>query len=116
LDDDDILTFDEFIGDMKAIVDKYNPKMIFIRMMINDELYPTPTDWKASVLKQNHVGSFNVVIRNDLWQEHIHNFATNQTGDFSFINSIFKRISPLEIYWQDKIYGKTMRVSKGDGE
>lgn len=116
LDDDDLLTSNEFVGDIRKIVLEYNPKMIFVRMMINDELYPTEMNWKQSKLHQNHVGSFNVIIRKDIWKENIHNFSTIQTGDFQFINSVFKKLSPLEIYWQDKIYGRTGKVSHGAPE
>jgi hypothetical protein len=85
-------------------------------MLINDELYPTEVVWEKSKLCPNHVGSFNVIIREDIWKQNIHYFLPIQTGDFNFINIVFSQLSPTEVYWQNKIYGKTMRVSKGSEE
>jgi len=111
LDDDDLFTSDEFVGDMKKIVEECSPGLIFVRMLINEELYPTSVVWKKEKLHQNHVGTSNVVVRNDLWQKHIERFSDSQIGDFLFINSVF--MEKPKIYWQDKLYSKTTRVSKG---
>ena len=116
LDDDDVLVSDQFIGDMKEIVDKYNPDIIFVRMLINDELYPTEMNWKKSKFYKNHIGISNIVVKNEIWQKYIHNFSAIQTGDFEFINSIFISLSSTSMYWQDKIYSKTTKVSKGEPE
>jgi hypothetical protein len=117
LDDDDIFTSNEFVGDMKAIAEKYNPQIIFVRMLINDYLFPTDVNWKKSALQRNHIGTSNVVVRNDIWQKYIHNFSSIQVGDFEFINSVFKSLPSMECsYWQDKIYSKTVRVSRGKPE
>lgn len=111
LDDDDIFISDEFVGDMKRIVMEHSPEMIFVRMLINDELYPTPMVWEKPRLYQNHIGTSNVVLRNDLWQKYIGLFTDLQVGDFVFINSVF--LSRPKIFWQDKLYSKTTRVSHG---
>ena len=114
LDDDDVLISDEFIGDMKQLVKLHNPEIIFVRMLINDELYPTEMDWKKPRLYQNHIGTSNIVVRNDLWQKYIHCFIEAQVGDFVFINEIYK--TNPRVCWQDKIYSKTVKVSKGASE
>jgi hypothetical protein len=111
LDDDDIFTSDEFVGDMKGIVAEHSPGLIFVRMLINEELYPTSVVWKRERLHQNHVGTSNVVVRNDLWQKYIERFSDSQVGDFLFINSVF--MEKPKIYWQDKLYSKTTRISHG---
>jgi len=116
LDDDDVFISDEFIGDMKEIVDKFNPSIIFVRMLINDELYPTEMNWLKNKLYKNHIGVSNIVIRNDIWQEYIHTFSTIQTGDFEFINNVFTSLPISDIFWSDKLYTKTTRVSKGESE
>lgn len=114
LDDDDLFTSDEFVGDMKKIVAEHSPGLIFVRMLINEELYPTPVVWKKERLHQNHIGTSNVVVRNDLWQKHIERFSDSQIGDFLFINSVF--MEKPKIYWQDRLYSKTTRVSHGQAE
>lgn len=115
LDDDDIFISDEFVGDMKEIAKQNNnPGIIFIRMMINDELYPTSVDWKVNKLYPNHIGMTNFVIREDLWKKYIYNLTEIQIGDFNFINTVFKTNPTM--YWQDKIYSKTTRVSRGANE
>ena len=114
LDDDNTLVSDDFAGDMKELVQKYNPDIIFIRMLIEGILYPTPLVWKASELTNDHVDTSCVVIRNNLWQENIIHFISVQIGDFWFINTIFK--TKPKIYWQDKIYCKAEKSSSGKPE
>ena len=111
LDDDDIFISDEFVGDMKRIVEEHSPEMIFVRMLINEELYPTSVVWEKPRLHQNHIGTSNVVLRNDLWQRYISMFSDIQVGDFVFINSVF--LSRPKMFWQNKLYSKTTRVSRG---
>jgi hypothetical protein len=115
LDDDDILTSDEFVGDMKKIVeDNRFPGIVFLRMMINDTLYPTEHCWGKDKLVVCHVGSFNLVMRSDLWQENIQYFSDQRIGDFLFFDSVMQK--KPSVYWQDKLYGGTQRVSRGKAE
>jgi hypothetical protein len=113
LDDDDMLTSTELVGDMKRIVDDKSPDVVFIRMLINGVLYPTDVCWGKGVTVC-HVGSFNLVIKRDLWLDNIDNFSDRRIGDFQFFDSIMKK-SPV-VYWQDKLYGGTQRVSHGQAE
>jgi len=115
LDDDDVLVTDDFVSDMKKIAkENDNPGMIFVRMWISDHTYPTHVDWKVPKLTINHIGTSCVVVRNDLWKEKIKNFLQRKAGDFFFIESIFN--SKPTIFWQDKFYSKTMKVSHGKPE
>jgi hypothetical protein len=116
LDDDDVFISNKFVEDLKSIVQKQpNVGMIFVRMYINGENYPTDMVWKKDVLFQNHIGTSNVVVRNDLYQKYIQCFFAMQTGDFQFINTVFK--SKTEVYWRDDVvYTKTLRVSRGQAE
>jgi len=116
LDDDDIFISDEFVGDIKKIVKENNrPGIIFVRMLINDSLLPTTNlVWGKDILYKHHIGTSCFVMRNDLWQDNIHLFSATQIGDFDFINCVFEK-KPT-VFWQDKIYSKTLRVSRGSDE
>ncbi len=115
LDDDNVFLTDDFVENIKTIVrENNNPGLIFVRMLLNEELYPTSVDWKVDKLHPNHIDTANVVVRSDLWHKYIHCFAEIQTGDFLFIDNVFK--SNPTVYWQDKVYSRTMRVSGGKPE
>jgi len=115
LDDDNILITDDFVSDMKKIArENDNPGLIFVKMWINDCYYPTNVDWKASKLTINHIDTACVVVRHDLWNAHIKNFLQRKAGDFFFIESVYN--SKPTVFWQDKFYTRTMKVSHGKPE
>jgi len=116
LDDDDVFVTDTFVGDIKRIAkENNNPDIIFVRMLINDSVLPSEVVWEKDHLTKCHIGTSCFVMRNNLWQENIHNFASiPTTGDFHFINSVFQKKPTM--YWQDKLYSKTLRVSRGQSE
>lgn len=116
LDDDNVLITDDFVTDLKEIVKIHSPEMIFIRNLIDGVLYPSSRYvWGKDKLIINHIDTANVVVKKELWQKHIINFLQRKAGDFFFIDSVF-RTKP-KIYWQDKIYSKSLMVgSKGESE
>ena len=117
LDDDDMITTPDFVSDMKEVVRTQDfPDIVFIRMIINGHIRPT-TDicWRQEELVRKHIGSSCFIMKNELWQEHIHNFLPiPTTGDFEFISSAFKHSESH--YWHDKVYSKTLRISQGQTE
>jgi len=117
LDDDDVLTTDDFVGDIKQVAKtQKDPGIIFIRMLINQSLVPTTgVVWGKRKLVKCHIGTSCFVMLNKLWKDNIHEFLSiPTTGDFNFINSVF--LKRPKVYWHDKLYSKTMQVSKGKAE
>jgi glycosyltransferase involved in cell wall biosynthesis len=116
LDDDDIFITDDFVSDMKYIAMNTNyPGIIFIRMQINEDIVPTEKIWNTNRLLKCHIGTSCFIMRSDLWKENIQHFASiPTTGDFHFINTVFSK-NP-KVFWQNKLYSKTLRVSRGQAE
>ena len=117
LDDDDVITTSNFVTEMKEIAKTQNyPDIIFIRMLINGHPRPT-TDicWGQKELVRKHIGSSCFIMKNKLWQDHIHNFLPiPTTGDFEFIFKAFRHSKSH--YWHDRVYSKTLRISQGRTE
>jgi hypothetical protein len=118
LDDDDVLITPDFVKDIKRIAEEnYFPEIIFIRMDRSEAEAPMiPTDlvWNEKKMHINHIGTSCFVVRGDVWMDNIHNFTAEQTGDFEFINSIYKT-NPTT-YWQDKVYSKCLSIGSVSGE
>jgi len=99
LDSDDVLTTDTFVGDMKRIAkENKNPGIIFIRMLIDGELFPKDDVWKKDKMIKDKIGTSNFVVLNELWQKNIRHFGIERCGDFNFINTVFSK-KPT-VYWQ----------------
>jgi hypothetical protein len=114
LDDDNILIDNMFIGDMKVIIKEKNPDLIFIRSNLGGMIHPLPETWKKPNLLVNHIDTANVVVKQSLWKENINHFSEIQTGDFNFINTVYKKAK--NVVWHDKVYTKTLMVGKGSPE
>lgn len=113
LDDDDVLITDTFVEDMKQIVVDHSPDIIMIRGFIRDRLYPTEEVWQKEP-KFAHIGSFNFVVKRDLWLKHIKRWDIARGGDFNFIRDAYK--DAKKVFWQDEVYSKTVVVSRGADE
>ena len=114
LDDDDVLTSGELISDIKKVVVEHQADLIFIKMLAGGQIIPSDEIWMKNEIKEGHIGTSCVVVKNELWKEHIEKFSAKQTGDFEFIKVILKKAQ--KIVWLDGMYSKTIQVSHGAEE
>lgn len=117
LDDDDFIVNKNMIEDLKKIAKEKNPDVIFFRMTIkngmNNNHYPTEHCWNNKPLIA-HIGGTCFVVKKEIYNEFIHNFAHERCGDFHFINSVFN--SGASVFWLDKLMCETGKVSRGAKE
>ncbi len=114
LDDDDMLTNEKFISDLKEVVEKHDPDIIFVKMLAGKLVIPTEKVWGKEEILSGHVGTSCVVVKNSLWKECIDSFSEEQIGDFRFIQNVFEKTK--SVVWLNELYSKTIRVSNGAPE
>lgn len=119
LDDDDHLTYDGFVDDLKSIVKRHNPAIIMVKATTPHihKILPTDLVWKKHPIVR-HIGTGNFVVRNDIWQKYIKLFGRPKAGDFAFISAIFADAESNDwgIYWFDKVCMNALKVSWGRPE
>ena len=116
LDDDDFLRADDFISDMRHLVENCGaPALIITRVLMENIVYPRISVWGTNFISPGTIGSSCVVVSNHLWHNNIGNFKTSDTpGDFNFINSLFLENPTIE--WRDKVYVEVPHLSWGRSE
>jgi hypothetical protein len=116
LDDDDYITNDAMVMELKHIAKKHNPDVIFFKMFIknaNNCLYPTDDCWGNGVIAGS-IGGSCFVVKKEIYKKFIHNFGHQRMGDFHFIKSVMD--SGASFYWHDKQMCETGKVSRGAKE
>jgi len=116
LDDDDFLRANDFVSDMRHLVENCgSPGVIVIRMLMENIVYPVMSVWGSGSVLPGTIGAPCIVVSNHLWHENIDNFKTTETpGDFNFIESIFSKIPTIE--WRDKVYVEVPHLNWGKPE
>ena len=113
LDDDNALMATDVISEIRRVVDEHAPDVIVVKGYVGDRLLPDDAMWgKQPAL--GHIDSLNFVVRNEVWQKHIHAFDVPRCGDYAFISSVFK--DNPKVYWLNKPCAKTLAINKGGGE
>lgn len=114
LDDDDFLTTNDFVSDIKKIAEENDyPAVIFVQMTLGGRLIPSELSWKTEKMEMNHIGTSCFVMRSDWWLDNIDHFTDLQTGDFNFINTVYNK-KPT-VYWQEKIYSEVNNIGSVSG-
>jgi len=111
LDDDDKLKYNEFISDMKYIVETHNPNAIFFKGEIGGKVLPPDHLFTKQKPRACQIGSFSILVKKELFKQYLHLFGSDKSiGDFKFIEGIYNK-DPERIFWYDKVCCKTQRVS-----
>ena len=116
LDDDDFLTYNEFISDLKLVAENQSfPDVIFFKMKIKlgqlpGDIYPDALCWENKPLPAR-IGGSCFVVKREVFLRHVATFGQPRMGDFTFINEIWE--SGVHCYWWDKLCAETSKVGRG---
>lgn len=116
LDDDDYITNQLMVTELKTIAERTDADVIFFKMHIknaNNCLYPTPNCWGIKPI-QGSIGGSCFVVKREIYQKFIQHFGKARMGDFFFINEVFN--SGAKVFWYDKKMCETGKVSRGGKE
>jgi hypothetical protein len=112
LDDDNAITYDSFITDLKKIKREYNPDIIFFKKKQIIE-YPTFKSWAIRPV-EDHIDTSCFCVKKELYLEYIHNFSVPKKGDYNFIMSAYPKAK--NVFWFDKMTNMAFRISNGRKE
>lgn len=116
IDDDDIISDTEFVATIKDIATQNGmPEVIVIRVKHpNGIILPTRKMWMKSEPIGGHIGGSSVVVRRDIWLQHIHCFGDDEVywGDFVFINELFSH-KKYRIYWLNRVMVEVPSQNQG---
>ena len=115
LDDDDYILTPNFIKLIKHTTARRDPDIIIWRGQFVDANMTLPGRdhlWGVKPII-TQIGSFNYCARNHLYKEHIHTCKTGKTGDFDYIDTLFKLKPKPTHYWINKVLVSTQQKSFG---
>lgn len=112
LDDDNAITYDGFISDLKKIDIEHDPDIIFFKKKQIIE-YPTYKSWEKHPVV-DHIDTSCFCVKKELYLKHIHNFSIPRKGDYGFISKVYK--STKTVFWFDKLTNMAFRISNGKKE
>lgn len=118
LDDDDFLTNPDMIRHIRGIEQQYNPDVIVVRATIlngyNDNFYPAKECWNNKKPIKYQIGGGCVIVKAEVFKQHIDKFGEPICGDFAYIDSMYQ--SGCKFYWHDVKMAETGKVSRGEKE
>jgi len=114
LDDDDRLTYDYFIRDLKAIVKRYDPDVVISKMLWKEGRILPPDAYWEKPPKGGRIGTNNFVVRRDVWLEYISAFGVPRGGDISFIKKLWDK--GYKFFWWDEVTSSIQRIGYGRPE
>lgn len=112
LDDDDVCIDAMLVADLREIVAKHNPDLIFVRF---DHAWlgvlPPEYLWRNMPICGG-IGGSGVISRADLWMQCRGSWASGRyESDYDYVLHAYNRASA--VYWHDVIVGKVQRISYG---
>jgi len=110
LDDDDMLIDDDFVGILKAIVEKQPYDLVIFKgWHFHHGVLPSPDMWRRPI-QLAKIASFCMAVERDLWFRYIIRFGLKaRGGDFEFMRAVYKEAK--SIYWLDRKVARTQRES-----
>lgn len=114
LDDDDKVINNRFIEKLK-ITAKSNsyPDIIIFRGRFGTSSYvlpPLDTNW-GKVVSHAKIGSFNYIVKNEIYKKYIHICKTGIAGDFDFISKVLN--IGFSTIWMEDIMVSVQMKGKG---
>jgi hypothetical protein len=114
LDDDTMLTNNNFVATLKRFVRKNDtPGVIMVkskRPQFAPKVLPKTDAWGK---RQNlRIGATNVlcyVTRSDLWKQKVHHWNVNAAGDWTFLKSLV-RMKEIKFVWLPIVAAQTQQV------
>ena len=118
IDDDDVICSTDFVSVVKRIAAEHNPDVIIVRVKHpNGSVLPDAPVWMKKPIG-GHIGGSSVVVRRDVWLQHIHAFGDGKIygGDLDFVTELFNPRHNLRIYWCNRIMVEVPRQNRGQVE
>lgn len=113
LDDDDYLIDNHFVRDLRQIVAD-QPDVVIVQMdMSNGRVLPLAERWEQRPT-HSFIACSCYLVRRDVFNEHVGDFADAYDGDFTFINAVIEHGHQLK--WWKRIVSKVGQVSNGSAE
>ena len=112
LDDDDMITDNQFIEKLKAIKKAENPDIIIWKGKFFQEqtiLPPEDSLWGIRPIRFK-IGSFSYCMTHKLFSKYIHVCKTGDTGDFDFIHRVFYSDEKPKISWTKDVFVRTQNT------
>ena len=115
IDDDDLICDADFVATIKDVASHNGmPEVIIIRVKHpNGVMLPDKKMWMQAEPIGGHIGGSSVVVRRDVWLDHIYKFGDDAVywGDFVFIQALFKWCKT--IYWLNRVMVEVPSQSQG---
>jgi glycosyltransferase involved in cell wall biosynthesis len=109
LDDDNVVTDNNFIANLK-ILEESKPDLIIVQLQRDKErVFPTKIP-----PEMGSIDTANMVVSREMWYKHRSDFRDSYNGDFYFAESLYKDNIITVKY--DGIPLKSLRISKGNPE
>lgn len=117
LDDDDMVTRETLVDELKQIARKASPDVIMLRMDCGPRgVQPDDGQWGRLPLVEGHVACSSYVVQRSLWQEHADAWRSGRyAADYDFISSVLSE-PDVTVVWHDVIASRVQRVSLGRPE
>jgi hypothetical protein len=110
LSDDNLITDSEFVSELKAIAQSYNPDVIVFKNKIIGTL---PDIWNAAP-QEGHIDLSCFAVKADIWKANADKWGKCYAGDYHFIRALWDQ--GHSFYWWDKTPIMAMRISRGAAE
>ena len=111
LDDDDLCIYPPLVNDLKAIVAKRDPDVVFVRMDHGaDGILPDDENWGHAPV-YGHIGTSAFIVRRSIWQAHACAWVAVRESDYTFIAHVWA--AGPRVYWHDVIASRIQRCSEG---
>lgn len=113
LDDDDFLVDANLVyGLRRQVLDA--PEIIICKMNMGDgRILPDADHWGERP-ERGHIPCSSYIVRRDVWNEHVADFAPKYDGDFDFIDAVWKHGHPFQ--WWNNVVARVGQVSHGKAE
>lgn len=116
LDDDDFLIDDKFVEILEKVTAD-SPEVVIVKMNMGDgRILPHWMDWLLVGSRPEHSGiaASCFIVRRDVWNEHVNDFAAKYDGDFAFIEAVYRCGHPFA--WWDRCVSRVGEISHGRAE
>lgn len=113
LDDDDVLTDDQFIVDLKRIAGRHDPDVMMVKAK-HPTLGMLPEPWEGEPV-YSQVCVSNYVVKAGVWHENAWAFLREldvEAHDFAFISHLWQ--AGYTFHWHDRIVMFIPKVSGGE--
>lgn len=113
LDDDDVLTDDQLIVDLKRIADRHNPDVVMVKAE-HPELGVLPEPWEDEPV-YSQVCVSNFVVKAGVWRENAWAFLREldvEAHDFAFISHLWQ--VGHTFHWHDRVVMSIPKVHRGE--